>query len=59
MLKYIKKGFGLTVGYILASALVKTTAECVLKSLYNDKDYMEKLKERDPKEYEKLKKRFE
>ena len=52
----IKKGFGLTIGAMLGYATLATIAVEVLKWGAKDEQYMERLKNRDPELYERLKK---
>lgn len=52
----LKKGFGFASGVILGHATVNVIAMEILKWVANDEKYMEGLKNRDPEEYEKLKK---
>ena len=51
-----KKGFGFASGVILGHAAINVIAERILRWIANDESYMEGLKNRDPEEYEKLKK---
>ena len=56
MWKSMKKGFGFSTGVILGHAAMNVIAERILRWNANDEKYMEGLKNRDPEEYEKLKK---
>ena len=56
MWKSMKKGFGFSAGVILGGAAMNAIAERILRWIANDESYMEGLKNRDPEEYEKLKK---
>lgn len=58
MKKYIKMGFGLTVGCYLGRAVLDTIEEFILMKAANDEKFMEWLNEKDHKFYEQLKKRF-
>lgn len=52
----LKKGFCFASGVILGQATMNVIAERILRWIANDESYMEGLKDRDPEEYEKLKK---
>lgn len=56
MWKSMKKGFGFSAGVILGQATLTVIAERILRWVANDEDYMERLKDRDPEQYEKFKK---
>lgn len=56
MWKSMKKGFGFASGVILGHATMNAIAKNILKWVAKDEKYMEGLKNRDPEEYEKLKK---
>lgn len=56
MWKSMKKGFGFASGVILGHATMNVIAKNILKWVAKDEKYMEGLKNRDPEEYEKLKK---
>lgn len=56
MWKSMKKGFGFASGVILGHATLSVIAEYILRWIANDESYVEGLKDRDPEEYEKLKK---
>lgn len=56
MWKSIKKGFGFSAGVILGHATLSVIAEHILRWIASDEKYMEGLKNRDPEEYNKLKK---
>ena len=58
MFKYIRKGFGLTVGYILATVVIGIACDATYRWVVKDEDFMNKLKEKDPEKYEKLKKQY-
>lgn len=52
----LKKGFGFASGVILGQATMDVIAKNILEWIAKDEKYMEGLKDRDPEEYEKLKK---
>lgn len=52
----LKKGFGFASGMILGHAAMNVIATKILKWAANDEKYMEGLKDRDPEDYDKLKK---
>lgn len=56
MWKSMKKGFGFASGVILGHATMNMIAKNILRWVAKDEKYMEGLKNRDPEEYEKLKK---
>ena len=56
MWKSMKKGFGFSAGVILGHATLSAIAGRILRWIANDESYMEGLKNRDPEEYEELKK---
>lgn len=56
MWKSLKKGFGFASGVILGQAALQVIATDILKHIAKDEKYMEGLKDRDPEEYETLKK---
>ena len=56
MWKSMKKGFGFSAGIILGRATLSVIAGHILRWIANDESYMEQLKNRDPEEYEELKK---
>ena len=56
MKQAFKNGFGFAVGSILGYSLLKVVSERVIRHIVNDEKYMEKLKNRNPKQYEELKK---
>lgn len=55
MMKYIKMGFGLAAGSVLALVALKTVTRGYLKWAAKDERLMERFKEKDPAMYEKMK----
>lgn len=56
MKQAFKNGFGFVVGSILGYSLLKVVAERAIRHIAKDEKYMEKLKNRNPKQYEEMKK---
>ena len=55
MKEYIKQGFGLTAGSVLALTALKVVTRNYLKWTAKDEKLMDDLKAKDPKMYEKMK----
>lgn len=55
MKEYIKLGFGLTAGSVIALAVLKTVTRGYLKWAAKDDKLMEHFKVKDPEMYEKMK----
>ena len=56
MWKSMKNGFGWAIGSLVGSAVLSIFAESCVRHIVNGGDYMERLKDRDPEQYEKIKK---
>lgn len=56
MFELIKKGFGVSVGAILGIVTLYVISECFCKHYANNEKFMERLKTRNQKLYEDLKK---
>lgn len=54
MKEYIKQGFGLTAGSVIAVAVLKTVTRGYLKWAAKDEKLMEHFKTKDPEMYEKM-----
>lgn len=56
MLKTIKTGFGLTLGFMIGTIAVDLCKEAIMRWGADDDEFMEYEKEHNPKMYEQLKK---
>ncbi len=55
MLKTIKKGFGLGIGFAIGVATLYAVSDMTIKAIVRDTKFVERLKTGDPNLYEKLK----